>query len=648
MTHRPDTERTQAERPPAPAKAKRGGWLNIVLAGAVLVLVAGGGSAGLWWREQQAAQAAERARANAERAAAVAADLQQAAEHRRKGRLTEAAADLERADGRLTGADLPEQRRLIDEEKATLTRARDDLALADRLDEVRLAQAVRIGVRFDATWADANYRDAFRRGDFDPERTAADEAAKRIQATTVADRIAAALDEWIAAKQALGDRGRERLRAVVDRVDDDPWRRRLRKARDAGDKPALTAMASEPQVAALQPADLVQLGAGLDQVKAFGAAAAVLAEGRRRRPGDFWLNHQLGRELLQLGRADEAARYFSAAVALRPDSQSARLNLGVTLGSVGRTDEAVDEYRSALAADPNNVLVHYNLAVARQQQRRYDEAEQEYKAVIGLQPPMAEAHNNLGVLLKYRGRLDDALAEYRAALAIDPDLALAHCNIGFDLQDQGHLRDGLEELRRGHELAQRGTPRPLPTERWLRDGQALVDRDDLLPLVLSGQAAPADAGQALAFADLCRRPFKHLYAAAAGFYADALAADPTLADDPATSPRYAAATAAALAGVGKGDDAPADAAARARLRDLARAWLRADLDAWTQRLATGGPDDRGLCREALQGWKKDDALDGVRHPVALADFPPSEQDAWMKLWADVDAVLAKANEQLPR
>jgi hypothetical protein len=182
----------------------------------------------------------------------------------------------------------------------------------------------------------------------------------------------------------------------------------------------------------------------------------------------------------------------------------------------------------------------------------------------------------------------------------------------------------------------------MPTERWLRDGQALVDRDDLLPVLLRGQAAPADADQSAAFADLCRRPFKRRFAAAARFYADAFAADPTLTDDLATSPRYVAATAATLAGVGKGDDAPADAAARARLRDQARTWLRADLDAWKQRLAAGGPDDRGLCRQALQGWKKDDDLDGVRHPVALAEFPPSEQDAWMKLWAEVDAVLARA------
>jgi serine/threonine-protein kinase len=614
--------------------------MAVAVAAAALALSVGVGG-GCFWVLKARQDQAERARAEAERAVAVAADLQQAEEHRRRGRLAEAAAALERADGRLAGAEGPELRRRVADQRAALDRVRDERDLVARLDEVRLAREAMTGARFDAGGADAGYRDAFARVGLDPERLDPAEAAERVRATTVAERVTAALDDWIAVKQDLKSPGWERLRAVTERVDDDPWRRRLRAALDAKDKSALQRLADEPQVAALQPADLVQLGDALERLGARPAALAVRWEARRRFPADFWLNHQLARQLLGEGRYEDAVRFYTVAAALRPDSPGARVNLGIALNATGRTEAAVEEFAKVLASDRDNVLARYNLAVTRQQQGRLDEAEQEYRVVFGLKPQMAEAHNNLGVLLKKRGRLDDAMAEYRAALAIDSDLPQAHCNIGIDLQEQGRLREGLEELRRGHELALRGTPWPMPTERWLRDGEALVRRDAVLPLLLRGEAAPADAAEAIAFADLCRRPFHRRYAAAVRFYADAFAADPTLADD-LSAPRYEAARTAVLAALGKGADSPADGDARGRLRAQALAWLREELAAWTRRIDEGSAEDRDSCRQTLRSWTKDDDLDSVRHPVALVDLPGAEQEDWRRFWADVDAAVAKA------
>ena len=44
----------------------------------------------------------------------------------------------------------------------------------------------------------------------------------------------------------------------------------------------------------------------------------------------------------------------------------------------------------------------------------------------------------------------------------------------------------------------------------------------------------------------------------------------------------------------------------------------------------------------MSHWQEDADLAGVRDADALAKLPPDEQDAWRKLWADVDAVLKKA------
>ena len=47
-------------------------------------------------------------------------------------------------------------------------------------------------------------------------------------------------------------------------------------------------------------------------------------------------------------------------------------------------------------------------------------------------------------------------------------------------------------------------------------------------------------------------------------------------------------------------------------------------------------------RPELRHWQEDSDLAGVRDKDALAKLPSDEQDAWRKLWADVDALLKKA------
>jgi hypothetical protein len=41
-------------------------------------------------------------------------------------------------------------------------------------------------------------------------------------------------------------------------------------------------------------------------------------------------------------------------------------------------------------------------------------------------------------------------------------------------------------------------------------------------------------------------------------------------------------------------------------------------------------------------WQADGDLDGVRDAAGLAKLAAAEQESWRKLWADVAALLAKA------
>jgi len=84
---------------------------------------------------------------------------------------------------------------------------------------------------------------------------------------------------------------------------------------------------------------------------------------------------------------------------------------------------------------------------------------------------------------------------------------------------------------------------------------------------------------------------------------------------------------------------------RTSLRQQARDWLRADLEAW-RRLLEKEPDKvRPDLVKQLEHWLEDTDFAGVRGTEAIAKLPEAERPAWQKLWADVAATLARAKQK---
>src|SRR5262249_7467872 len=161
---------------------------------------------------------------------------------------------------------------------------------------------------------------------------------------------------------------------------------------------------------------------------------------------------------------------------------------------------------------------------------------------------------------------------------------------------------------------------------------------DRFPAILKGDATPRDNAECLAFAEMASET-RH-YAAAVRLWAEGFRADPKFADRRRhPQRRYDAACAAALAAAGQGKgDLPRDEAAKARLRAQALEWLKAELAAWARHLDSN-PEARPVVVQALQHWKEDSDLAGVRDPRALEARPEPERNAWRALWAEVDRKL---------
>jgi hypothetical protein len=174
--------------------------------------------------------------------------------------------------------------------------------------------------------------------------------------------------------------------------------------------------------------------------------------------------------------------------------------------------------------------------------------------------------------------------------------------------------------------------------------QLLNELDDPLSEVLAGRARPASAAQAAELALRCAYG-KRRYAAAVRLYQEAFTADPRLPEDYTAGHRYDAACYAALAAAGQGNDAATlGQPVCARLRRRAHDWLRADLEHWTKTLQEGKPEGRNEVLQKMRQWQQDSDLVGVRDNQALAALPLEERRRWEQLWADIAAVLDRAQK----
>jgi tetratricopeptide (TPR) repeat protein len=387
-----------------------------------------------------------------------------------------------------------------------------------------------------------------------------------------------------------------------------------------------------------------------------GDADGAIAEFRQaiRLKKDYAAAHyNLANVLRDKGDLDGATAEFRQAIGTKqnfPEKHIAHTNLGLALRTKGDLDGAIAEYRDVIRLKKDHPEAHTNLGDALLAKGgRLDEAIAEFREAIGTKqsfPEIYNAHNNLGKALHEGGNLDGAIAECREAIRLKNDFALAHCTLGHALHDKGQFAEALTYLRSAHELGSKDPRWPYPSAQWVRECERLVELDAKLPQVLKGEVQPADVGERLAMAQLCQLPCKLLNAAAVGFYSDAFAQQPQLADDLQGQPRYNAACAAALAGCGQGKDAGGlDEWQRASLRQQALDWLRADLAAWNKRLENDADKTLPAIVRTLDHWLKDADFAGVRGDTALAKLSEAERRSWQQLWGDVAAMLTRAQKQ---
>jgi Tfp pilus assembly protein PilF len=410
----------------------------------------------------------------------------------------------------------------------------------------------------------------------------------------------------------------------------------------------------------------------------------LLRKGLLYYPKDFWLHFQLG---FMLKNPAERVVCFRAALAIRPDSPAAHNNLALALQDLKDYDGAIAHYEKAAASNRTSAATFNNWGTVLGTFKDWHGAAAKYQLALDLDPKFAAAYVNLGHILVRKGDPDGAIqlykkaldlyaqswdqfgwyyykkrmadlhfslglalyakkdyaeasAEHRMSLTINPKYADAHGGLGQALLKQGNFAEAKKATLQFVQLLPPGHHLKSFAQKQLQECMQVLALDEKLAEVLKDKLHPPDAAACLSLARLCHL-YKQHYATAARFYADAFAADPSLA---AQFPeRYVAARAAVLAGTGKGKDVDKlDEPARAKLRQQALDWLQADLAARTKQFQSGAVKSIVAVAKTMTFWQIEPDLAGVRDEPALAKLPKAEQEAWHHLWADVGKLSKQA------
>ncbi len=358
-----------------------------------------------------------------------------------------------------------------------------------------------------------------------------------------------------------------------------------------------------------------------------------MQEAIRLKPDDFFAHYSLALALQRENKLERAVAEFREAIRLVPEFAS-EPDLRIALMALGKLDDEITTVRN--------------------------QVEQARKSHGPAHDLTAGALAQLGGLLVRHGKWSEAEPVLRECLAIrekkQPDVWTtfnARSMLGGSLLGQGKHAEAEPLILSGYEgLKARVGKDPAGSEQrlaaaservvelyesWGKKDKAAEWRARLVPKTFA---------ERMGFADLFYE--RKQYAAAARLWAEALEAEPKRAESRQSPDRYNAVCCAALAASGQGQDKPPpDDAERAKFRGQALQWLKAEFAAWSRVLDAGPAEMKARVAPTLAHWKDDADLAGIRDPDPLSKLPEAEQKAWRALWAEVEALLKRAQRSAP-
>ena len=102
------------------------------------------------------------------------------------------------------------------------------------------------------------------------------------------------------------------------------------------------------------------------QIQRFEGSIEFLTKANKLKPNDYGVAVQLGNANFDSNKYEEAEKWYTAALAKKPDDVNVRTDLGLTFvfRDSPNYDRAIQEFKRSLEKDPNHIQTLQNLTVA--------------------------------------------------------------------------------------------------------------------------------------------------------------------------------------------------------------------------------------------------------------------------------------------
>lgn len=251
----------------------------------------------------------------------------------------------------------------------------------------------------------------------------------------------------------------------------------------------------------------------------FQDAAKSYQEAARLEPSYAKAHLYHGHALLRLGQHSEALTAYQEALRLEPSNWEMHNAIGMILyESKKDVDGAISAYREAIKLRPKELSsemaaqiakVHARLSVPLRIKGQLEESVIELQTALQLDKKLTSARKDLSAALIELGKTDDAIivaqegaqldptdaywqfllgnaylkakqferaiAPFRESSRLNPNHAQSFCNLGYALKQTRQYREALAAYRHGHELGSKIPGWNLPSAKWIKECEALLE-----------------------------------------------------------------------------------------------------------------------------------------------------------------------------
>jgi len=164
-------------------------------------------------------------------------------------------------------------------------------------------------------------------------------------------------------------------------------------------------------------------------------------------PDCYKAYNNAGKILQELGKIDEAERYYRKAIELEPKYSDAIENLGTTYFSKNQVDAAIEKYREAIELNSKNSSAYYHLGEALLSKGQVSKAINYLQTSLYLFPNSAPVHDMLGKAYEMQGNEAAAITEYKKAMLIKPEFTQPYLRVANIYQSRGDEEFAISDLR---------------------------------------------------------------------------------------------------------------------------------------------------------------------------------------------------------